>query len=166
MRYPGRIPAGGRYSEQVRMIDLVPTVLELVGLPPAVDVMGQSLTPLFSEGALAGDTLAISELFSLGRALRSFRRPDRKAILHEPTGAAVIFNLQTDPGEMDPLPDTSSRLAQAMVNDVGVGTQLLRDFRARLGTSTTAPAMPEKVRQRLESLGYIRGDEGEPEDAP
>jgi arylsulfatase A-like enzyme len=44
--WPGKIASGLRISQPVSMIDLMPTTLELAGLPPAETVQGQSLVPL------------------------------------------------------------------------------------------------------------------------
>ena len=167
IRYPARIPAGRRYSQQACMIDMLPTVLALSNQPPPTDVMGQSLAPLFTGGSLQQDTLAVSELFTLGRAYRSFRRPDRKAILHEPTGNTVIFDLQADPAEKSPLPNIQSPLAQTMLADMRNATKWLIEQRQRHETNTTATTLPDQVRQQLESLGYIGDDnEDEPETIP
>ena len=44
--WPGHIAAGQRMSEAVSMIDVLPTVLDLVGLAPPAVTQGQSLAPL------------------------------------------------------------------------------------------------------------------------
>jgi arylsulfatase A-like enzyme len=44
--WPGRIEGGQRFSQPVSMIDVLPTLLDLVGLPPAEIGQGQSLAPL------------------------------------------------------------------------------------------------------------------------
>lgn len=44
--WPKRIPAGQRFRAPVSMIDLLPTLLELVGLPQAEVLQGRSLAPL------------------------------------------------------------------------------------------------------------------------
>ena len=46
---PGRLEGGRRVVERVSLIDLLPTVLELVGLPPPEIMQGQSLVPLMTE---------------------------------------------------------------------------------------------------------------------
>jgi len=53
VRWPGIIPEGAEVFETVRTIDLMPTILELCGLPVPEAVQGQSLLPLF---AAAGGT--------------------------------------------------------------------------------------------------------------
>ena len=44
--WPEHIPAGLRYEQPVSMLDLLPTVLDLVGLPKGEHLVGQSLAPL------------------------------------------------------------------------------------------------------------------------
>jgi arylsulfatase len=44
--WPGRIEGGQRFGHPVSMIDVLPTVLDLVGLPAPEIVQGQSLAPL------------------------------------------------------------------------------------------------------------------------
>ncbi len=50
--WPGRLPGGRRIAEPVAMIDVLPTLLELAGLPPAEVSQGRSLA-----AALRGGTL-------------------------------------------------------------------------------------------------------------
>jgi len=44
--WPGHIEGGQRIDHPVSMIDVLPTLLDLVGLPPAEIAQGQSLAPL------------------------------------------------------------------------------------------------------------------------
>lgn len=44
--WPKRIEAGQRFSQPVSMIDMLPTILDLVGLPMPEIMQGQSLAPL------------------------------------------------------------------------------------------------------------------------
>jgi arylsulfatase A-like enzyme len=50
--FPGRIKGGQRFTEPVSMIDVLPTVLTLAGLPPPEVSQGQSLAPLLLGGAM------------------------------------------------------------------------------------------------------------------
>jgi hypothetical protein len=117
--------------------------------------MGQSLAPLFRGERLAHDTLAVSELFSVGRQLRSFRRPDRKALRDEKVGAGLVFDLVRDPGETQPLQDRNLPLARSSLADLQRGMTWVNQFRAAMPVSPSTPRLPEEVRQQLESLGYI-----------
>jgi len=48
--WPGRIPPGQRFREPVSMIDVLPTVLDLVGIEMPEVMQGQSLAPLLLGG--------------------------------------------------------------------------------------------------------------------
>lgn len=50
MRWPGVIPMDRVVDETVQLIDIMPTLLELTGLPPVDGVQGQSLVPLLAGG--------------------------------------------------------------------------------------------------------------------
>ncbi len=161
VRLPGRIAAGQRFRQQVRIIDLLPTLLELAGAPPPTDVMGWSLA-----GSLRGrgpDTrddqsaLAVSELFSAGRALRSYRRLDRKLIRDERTKGVQLYDLSADPAERSPVTGNESPLARLLAGDEQRGLAWLAEFCKAFPREATAPTLPENVRKQLESLGYLQG---------
>ena len=46
IKAPGRVPAGKVVRQPVEMVDFVPTLMDLCGLPPPHDVAGRSLLPL------------------------------------------------------------------------------------------------------------------------
>jgi arylsulfatase A-like enzyme len=163
VRFPGRVAAGQRYTEQSRMIDVLPTLMDLAGAPPPDNVMGRSLAPLFSGGKHSDELPAVSELYSFGARLRSFRRPDAKMIFNEATSKARVYDLKADPGEQKGLPDLNSPVAQAILRDAQKATAWLAEFRQRLAPAPTPAEVPDKVRDRLKSLGYV-GDDGKPED--
>jgi arylsulfatase A-like enzyme len=48
--WPGRIPGGRRYEQPVSMVDVLPTLLDLLGLPRPEVVQGQSLATLLRGG--------------------------------------------------------------------------------------------------------------------
>jgi arylsulfatase A-like enzyme len=51
---PGRVPHGPGVDEPVELIDIMPTLLELAGVPVPAGLQGQSLRPLLAGGAAAG----------------------------------------------------------------------------------------------------------------
>ena len=94
---PGRIEPGVVRS-QVRSVDLVPTLLDLAGVPSG-DLDGASLLPLLV-GSDEGDRPAVIAGTDRG-ALTKFavRRPPWKLILHVETGAEEAYRLDLDPRE-------------------------------------------------------------------
>jgi arylsulfatase A-like enzyme len=165
VRFPGRIAAGQRFREQVGITDVLSTLLELSGAPAPTDTMGRSLAGVMLGGKQdAADErhgLAISELFSAGHALRSYRQLDRKLIRDEHAKAARMFDLSADPAEHSPLPSASGALAKLLTGDEQRGLAWLTEFRKAFPGTAAAPKLPENVRQQLESLGYLHGQEPE-----
>ncbi|MAE71436.1 MAG: hypothetical protein CME06_13335 [Gemmatimonadetes bacterium] len=88
----------------VELVDLMPTVLDLVGAPPVSSVQGRSLV-----GAMKGDAPfdperpVFSETRGYGSTVRSVRQGDWKLILSEADGSAEraieLFDLASDPNE-------------------------------------------------------------------
>ena len=52
--WPGHVPAGRRAAETVQLIDVMPTLLDLSGLPPPKGIQGASLVSLMSDGPHPG----------------------------------------------------------------------------------------------------------------
>jgi arylsulfatase A-like enzyme len=99
---PGSLDAGV-VSSQVRSIDLMPTLLDLAGLP-AREMDGASLLPLV-EGAEEGDRVAIVAGTDMGALTKiAVRRPPWKLVLHVDTGEEEAYRLDVDPRELDSRP--------------------------------------------------------------
>ena len=60
--WPGHLPAGLRVDQPVSMIDVLPTVLELAGLPPATVQQGRSLVPLLKGESVPPLPLVIEQV--------------------------------------------------------------------------------------------------------
>jgi arylsulfatase A-like enzyme len=120
---PG-LPAGARVKEPVSLLDIVPTVLDLLKLPaPAAPLDGLSLVP-----AARGDSPA--RLALSGRDL-AFGRPlygtERWGVLHGTDkwttneGREALYHLDEDPGEAD----------NVLRNDQAAAGAQFRDYLAR-----------------------------------
>lgn len=160
MRFPARIPAKRRYSEQARSIDLLPTVTGLLGMP-SLNVMGRSLAPLF-----VGKTIdvrgtketAISELSLPGLTLAAYRRPERKTIFNLEMNRGMVYDLVADPGELAALSDPKSRTVQAARADTTWSQRyFLKEYSSRYPPPSEIDQLPAPVLDRLNALGYIDG---------
>jgi arylsulfatase A-like enzyme len=105
IRYSGRVPAGRRITGTCRHADLMPTLLELAGMPEAIpdDVTGQSLLDLISGLATSHDPeLYITEATWMRK--HGWRTPDWKLIVAlEPDfhfkPEVELYDLRADPAE-------------------------------------------------------------------
>jgi arylsulfatase A-like enzyme len=94
IRLPNVAPR--RVSEIVSLVDLGPTVLDLMGLPAPGSNMGESLTPF-----LRGESPKLTRpLFAERRHAQALLFPDGiKAILNWQKGTEEIYDLGRDPNE-------------------------------------------------------------------
>ncbi len=114
---PGRLPERERIGRQVRLIDVAPTVLDLLGFGSHPDFEGVSLRPLLdgerSVTATASPVLppelAYSESILYGTEQKSLIAYPWKLIYDTMTGERTCFNLAEDPGEMQDIADSAGQ---------------------------------------------------------
>jgi arylsulfatase A-like enzyme/Tfp pilus assembly protein PilF len=150
-----RTPWGdrGRNRSQVSTVDVMPTVLDLVGLPPQPAIDGRSLARLVLHPAASAPEVAYSETyfprFHYGwQHLRAVRDGKWKYI-EAPT--PELYDVRQDPGE-------TRNVRAAFVRQA-------EDLRARLESlaGSGAQAAPDEASldpetlQRLAALGYVGG---------
>lgn len=150
---PG-VPRHLRVPEPASLIDLVPTVLARLGLPPAEGLDGVDLTPLLRERVAS---LRLRTLFSEADhgnpredATRSVRSGQWKGILERESGRFELYDLASDPNEQVPVtsqPEIAARLRRQL-------DDFMRDERTPDPARSVAPLDPEDAR-RLEALGYL-----------
>jgi len=164
LRLPGRLPAGRRVGMQVRLIDVLPTLLDALGVPIPEAVAGRSLLPFVRGERKETDLPAASRLATPDDVIETLRTGDGKLEVRWTDGGrgpgsrrvagARWFDLERDPGEQhaqrrDPHEDPAVRRLRAVWQ---------RDARRRreLGLAGRAApiAIPEAMRAELEALGY------------
>lgn len=85
-RLPGVIPEGLRIDTMVEMMDIAPTVLELLGFSPAPAFHGTTLAPLFR-----GESLELGPAYSEWEDQILTLRTDRYRYILNPTGHKPIW---------------------------------------------------------------------------
>jgi arylsulfatase A-like enzyme len=143
-RGPG-IPRGGRVRSMAALIDIVPTVLGLLGIasPPGLD--GVDLAAYWKDDATPERLLEIQTNWIDGaRGKRGIRTPTRKLIVSLETGAKEYYDLVSDPAETenlypDPGAEELGRALEAQVEET-VGGEVELD--------------PDDI-DRLKALGYL-----------
>lgn len=140
IRIPGQKSAV-RLQGPVSQIDLVPTLLELLGQPVPGDLHGRSLAAPLHEAVRAGspqvdlvphasDCVVVQENFS-----RSLLTPDGwRYSCYTPTGEWELFDLNRDPGERNNLAKDPACLARA-----GSLHARLTAWQQRTGDTLTLP---------------------------
>jgi arylsulfatase A-like enzyme len=116
---PGQIPENARIADHVRLIDVAPTVLDLLGITPPAHLQGASLKPLITgkgeviapEGSLLPPGIGYSESLLYGTERKSILAYPWKYTYEVMTGNHMLFNLMADPDEME---DVSAADAEAL----------------------------------------------------
>ena len=99
---PGALEPGV-VGSQVRTVDLMPTLLDLAGLP-ARETDGASLLPLV-DGRERDDRVAVIAGTDMGALTQlAVRRPPWKLVLHVETGEEEAYRLDLDPRELESRP--------------------------------------------------------------
>jgi arylsulfatase A-like enzyme/Tfp pilus assembly protein PilF len=151
VRGPG-VPRGRAIAEQVRTVDLFPTVLDALGIPLPGGLDGETLWPVLKGGTRASAPASYAESyyprFHYGWSeLRSIRADGWKAI---DAPRPELYNLRDDPGELRNLYATQQALADRMIADA------VRLDREMGGGETVAVRQPDReTMERLRSLGYV-----------
>jgi choline-sulfatase len=150
---PG-VPAGTRVKQQVRTIDVLPTVLELMGGKPPAVCQGVSLRPAFTGHAVASEVSYTETLYpkmNMGWSeLRGVRTPHWKYIR---APRPELYDLTADPGEktnvIDAHPKEFRELEAQVKTLSGAGTGDVE----KVETSF----MDQRSMDQLKSLGYLSG---------
>lgn len=152
MHWKGQIPAGRVIREQVRLIDLMPTILTLADVPSHALVQGRDLSPLM-EGRPLPPEAALSELLVDGQTMRSLRETGFK-LIDSGRGVSAGFDLLRDPLERHPVPldGAATPITRSDLARVLAASRELRRIVA--GGDRPAKVDPETM-QRLRSLGYV-----------
>jgi len=126
MRYPSVIPKGKWIDALVQNTDIMPTVLDIAGVPIPPMVQGKSILPLLTGGAEKIHDFVISE-FTSGQELKSIRTMEWKYIYnHRGVNRTTrvtgheLYNLKTDTGEevnlIDKEPEEAERLKNMLID--------------------------------------------------
>jgi arylsulfatase A-like enzyme len=104
---PGVVPENRRVARQARLVDVLPTVLDIMGVRPETHFEGTSLRPLISgdentddvKQALLSQPFAYSESILYGTEKKSVTVYPWKLIYDTVTGEQMLYNLKHDPCE-------------------------------------------------------------------
>ncbi len=159
VRLPGGRDGGKRVTEPVGHVDLLPTFLDLAGIPLAPSLMGRSLRPL-----LDGKPIPARPIWADGTGSQALIDGRLKLIVNGEGRAAKIpgwknlgpvelYDLAEDPGER-------SNLAEARPADAARLRERVEALRTdhrvlAQAVATSHSELPDDVRERLKALGYL-----------
>ena len=170
--WPERIAPGQRFSDPVSMIDLLPTILDLAGLPMPEIMQGQSLAPLllgtdgweprpvilddFDVDPQTGELRGLIEVID-GRWGASLEiNPDPEGPPEERRPAPLLlYDLWNDPHALSSLHEEWPDLVEHYTAFLEAQWEVHQALAQQFTPSEESPLTAEQLRT-LRSLGYIR----------
>jgi arylsulfatase A-like enzyme/Tfp pilus assembly protein PilF len=155
IRAPFALMKHMRVADPVRSADVMPTVLDLMGIPkPDVQFDGETLTPLMtgarSELALEAYSEALYPLHHFGWSdLRALRQGRYKVIA---APRPELYDLQDDPGEKTNIFEARKTLGDRMLGRL---SEMEAHFAKTGAPSSKAVEVDPDARARLAALGYV-----------
>ena len=147
--WPGRFEPAV-VEDQVRTVDIMPTLLSVAGLRRQPKMQGRSLLPLLTGGSLEPAD-AFSELLVDGRSFRALRTLEWKWV--DPgEGLPAAFDLTEDPNERRPImAEESVRIGKVRLRNLA---RTCLEFRSEVG-GVEEIELDEEMLKRLGDLGYL-----------
>lgn len=151
VRLPGKALAGTVIDAPVSTIDILPTILDLVGATPPAGLPGRSLARLLRGGKLEPRP-QVSEVSDFTGDLRSITEYPWKLIYDLKKNKGALYNLERDPGETRDIaaeqPERAAELGRHL-------RQWLQIAKPRWPDAPPVELTPAE-RRRLQQMGYLR----------
>jgi len=148
-----------RVSQQVRNLDLAPTLLELCGVPIPASFEGESLLPLVTGAAQeAGDRVNLAATgpplypgAMVQRSITDGRWTYARNVAHDPEHREFLFDRSVDPGEDVNLvarePETAARMRARLEAGGGAAPPP--------GVRRPQVRIEPSIAERLRAMGYV-----------
>lgn len=105
LKWPGMIPRGARYSTFTEHVDLMPTLLDFVGITVPYGVQGRSLGPILRGDSGAGRKYALTEFncYDWALNLKTLTGKDFKLTYYAGEAYGELYDRRRDPEEFENL---------------------------------------------------------------
>ena len=152
VRLPQADPPSGRVETPVMLVDVVPTVLDVIGLPMPSELRGRSLLPLFEHPSAFGERIRLAE-YPGHQALYL----DRFKLLHRAKGPRTgtrLFDVTADREERNDVSADHGALVEHLLLEA---ERLREETRAESSEDAGDEELPEvtpEMLEELKDLGY------------
>ncbi len=148
VRLPGNAPR--RIDSAAGLVDIMPTILEALGLPVPEDLSGRSLLP---DLRAEGNGYPRGNISGFMDNWRTYAI-GRWKLIERPRGRSAVYDLEEDPRESTPLTDypITRRVLRQWMGARMVETPARRVRRRQ----SSEPAIDAETEAQLRALGYVR----------
>lgn len=157
MRWPGVLPPGRVIAENVQLIDLTPTMLEIAGLPPCPQFRGRSLLACAKAQSMRALPQRLIYSFSGSDSAMSVTKGSWKLMIEPERGGSALFDLAEDPKQLHDVsashPEVGASLEEALLAHCREERKE-HDRLLSLQQSHVYEIEPDKV-EAIRALGYL-----------
>lgn len=143
---------GKRTKRPIELIDIMPTILDMEGLPLPPFIQGRSFASALMEGA--DDEELEAHGYSQMPGAETVSDGRWKLIRSSDESAFQLFDLVADPDELNSLTASEAETAEALNELLNGWTTVNLNLFDEIQPQDTAPLDPE-IEERLRSIGYV-----------
>ena len=154
LRWPGTLPRAKQIAGTVQLIDLMPTLIDQLGLPAMKGLQGRSLTADIESGHSQGLLSAFAEGIKLGPEQKALYVDNWKLMITPSASQRRLYDVADDLLEQKELSAWYATKAKQLAAILQEQTKI----NAKLGSGVSVEAVtltPEQL-ERLRSLGYLK----------
>ncbi len=151
-RLPGEKSLGAARGRYITHVDIVPTILDALGVNPPAELDGRSV--LREAPAAGNEAAAVAECLQSGADKKAIRRDEWLLILDLGTNERELYNLAEDPGAREDLAGQGLAIEEELNLGIARHVKVTDEKIRRLGRVATV-ALSEARKARLRGLGYI-----------
>jgi len=154
LRYPPTLTPGKRIRRTVRLIDLMPTLIDQLKLPKVKALQGKALLPRIADDDSKRTVPAFAEGVKLGPKQKALYLGDWKLMITPSTAQRRLYNVAKDPLEQNELSKQHSEKVEQLAQVLQQQTEVNEWLASKVSTKRV-PLTPQQ-QERLRSLGYLR----------
>ncbi len=162
MRLPKVLPSGKRVRNTVRLIDLMPTVLDILGIDAGIKMQGTSLSSIIKGRNLFAEPSLFSE--TTEGSLKAIRKGHWKLIVNDDSSDGdpmELYDIHNDPGErsnvIDKYPRKAGQLLAELNNIVKKSHKLRQEYlKVKPDEGGQDEELSQGDRELLKELGYVQ----------
>lgn len=141
-------------DDQVRLLDIMPTILDICECPSPENMLGTSLRRLWEAGKDHDfPRVAISEMWRDTWHIIAVRSEGYKLIWDSKQPDAYrVYDLRKDPGETAPVEEADNQLIKELESHIHKTLEFMENTRHAVST----PYLDEAMISRLRDLGYLQ----------
>jgi arylsulfatase A-like enzyme/Tfp pilus assembly protein PilF len=152
IRFPRKSVSNKAIKAQVRLIDIMPTILDYIGIESPEEVQGTSILSLVKNDGedLAGYSETYYPRIHFGWSeLISIRKNGYKYI---DAPKPELYDLRVDPGEMNNLYQEKKEVAEQFKSELN---QIIQKYANREDKKTARAQLDQETVRKLRTLGYL-----------